>query len=297
MPKHIVLTGARGLIGKVLLEQFKKTGDSVVSLSRQKGTGYCQWDPQSGHIDEEKLKGVNVVINLAGEPIAQRWSPTTKQKILASRVDGTRLLSEALARLKDTPSVLISASAIGFYGVQRDGELDEDASRGDGFLANVCAEWEAQTAAAEEAGIRVVHVRIGVVLSKDGGALTKILPIFKTGTGGPIGNGRQQMSWVSLCDVVRAIAYCIENTTLNGPVNIVAPQPVSNSDFAKTLGAVIKRPAILTTPAFMVKAMFGEMASETILSDVKVKPKRLLDAGFEFQHPDLPSALHYILDT
>jgi uncharacterized protein (TIGR01777 family) len=142
-----------------------------------------------------------------------------------------------------------------------------------------------------------VHARIGVVLSKDGGALTKILPIFKTGTGGPIGNGRQQMSWVSLCDVVRAIAYCIENTTLNGPVNIVAPQPVSNSDFAKTLGAVIKRPAILTTPAFMVKAMFGEMASETILSDVKVKPKRLLDAGFEFQHPDLPSALHYILDT
>ena len=281
------MSGYTGMLGRALNRYLASKGHHILGISRNKGPERCQWDPAAQSIESAKLSDTDVYINLAGEPISQRWSTSVKQAILRSRLDSTRLLVDTILQNKLQPKVFLSASAIGYYGIQRNGVVDEDSQQGDGFLADVCLKWEAETQRLRDAGIRVVNMRIGVVLDPSGGALAKVLPIFKMGMGGPVGSGKQQMSWISLHDVCRSFEFCMLKDSLSGAVNIVAQKSVTNAQFAKALGSALSRPACIPTPAIMVKAMFGQMAQETILSDVSAKPRRLLDAGFEFKHEAL----------
>ncbi len=284
---RVAISGATGMVGRALSTHLETKGHSCLGLSRQTGAGLCYWNPEQQIIESEKLVDTDVFINLAGEPISQRWSDATKRRILSSRLDSTRLLVDTFLQKGLKPKAFLSASAIGYYGAVRKGAVDEGASYGEGFLADVCRQWEAVTEPLSKAGIRVVNMRIGVVLDASGGALTKILPIFKTGMGGPIGNGKQQMSWIGLTDLCRCFEFCMNKEHIVGPVNAVAPRSVSNAEFAKALGAALSRPACIPTPALALKGMYGQMANETILSDVSVKPKRLIDAGFAFQQEEL----------
>jgi hypothetical protein len=252
-----------------------------------------RWDPPAKWIEADKLRGVEAVVHLAGAGVAdRRWSAGYKRRILASRVDGTTTLAEALARLPVSPSVMVSASAVGYYGSRGDEVLTEDAGPGAGFLAEVCAQWESSTAPAASAGIRVVHLRSGVVLSAAGGALRKQLPPFRLGLGARLGAGSQQFSWITRRDAVAAIVFLLEHDTLSGPCNIASPQPVTNAVFTRALGRALHRPARLVVPAAVLRLALGsEMASEFLLTSQRAVPERLLAAGFIFADAALPDAL------
>jgi uncharacterized protein (TIGR01777 family) len=254
------------------------------------------WDPASGEIDRAALEGFDRVVHLAGENIAEgRWTPEKKSRIRDSRVKGTQLLAESLAGLAQPPSAFVCASAIGYYGDRADELLTESSKPGRGFLADVCQEWEDATSPAEKTGIRTVRLRIGVVLSKNGGALKKMLPPFKLGAGGKIGSGKQYMSWITLDDLVRVIENALESSTLSGAVNAVAPNPVTNLQFTKALGRAISRPAIFPLPAFAARIALGEMADALLLASTRVTPAKLLDEGFVFQHAGIEEALRHVL--
>lgn len=293
----ILVTGANGLVGGSLVPFLTTGGHEVVRLGRgRKRAGSASWDPEKGVIDRAALESLDAVVHLAGENISTgRWTPAKKARIHDSRVHGTRLLCEALAGLERPPKVLVAASAIGFYGDRGRDLVDEDSAPGSGFLADVCKEWEAATAPAAAAGIRVVNLRIGVVLSTAGGALASLLTPFKLGAGGPVGDGHQYMSWIAIDDLVDAIHFALTTPALSGPVNAVAPTPVTNGEFARTLATVLSRPAIVPFPAFAVRLLFGEMGEELLLSSTRVEPHRLQAAGFRYRLPTLESALRHLL--
>jgi uncharacterized protein (TIGR01777 family) len=297
----ILISGASGLIGSALVGRLAEDGHAVARLVRsppRPDQSDIQWDPAHGKLDCSALEGFDAVVHLAGENIAQgRWTDAKKARIRDSRVQGTRLLAQTLAGSPRAPKVLVSASAIGFYGNRGDEELDEDSPGGKGFLADVCRAWESAAQPAADAGIRVVNLRFGVVLSAAGGALAKLLPVFRLGLGGPTGSGRQYMSWITLDDLVEVILHVVMTDSLDGPVNAVAPQPVTNRQFARTLGRVLRRPAFFRTPACPLRIMLGEMADELLLSSARVLPRRLLDSGFAFRDPGLEQALARLLKS
>jgi uncharacterized protein len=285
----VAVTGSSGLIGSALAAALEQAGDQVLRIGR-KAPADVLWNP-SGQLDPGRLEGVEAVVHLAGETLSGRWSENKKSRILNSRARGTETISMALARMKTPPSVLVSASAIGYYGSRGDEVLIEESSSGAGFLAEVTRQWEAATKPAEQAGIRVVHPRIGVVLAKRGGALPKMLPAFRVGLGGVVGNGQQWWSWISLTDAISAIQSLIADSKVNGPVNLVAPNPVTNLDFTKTMAKTLRRPALFPLPTAAVKFFFGEMGIETLLASQRVQPKRLQEVGFRFQYTELQAAL------
>lgn len=294
----ILVTGATGLVGSALVPALGEQGRQVLRAVRTqaKSDAEISWSPEGGTIDVARLAGLDAAVHLAGESVAEgRWTEEKKRRIRDSRVKGTRLLSETLANLNPKPSVLVSASAIGFYGDRGAEVLLEESSNGKDFLAEVCREWEHATAPATEAGIRVVNLRIGVVLSGNGGALAKMLTPFKLGVGGKIGSGEQYMSWVALDDVVGIILHALTNESLTGPVNTVAPNPVTNLGFTKTLGGVISRPTIFPVPAFALRIAFGEMADAALLSSARVEPGKLKSSGYQFRYPKLDGALREAL--
>lgn len=291
---RIAITGSTGLIGTALSHHLTAGGHDVVPVVRgEPRAGQIGWAPDEGRLDAADLAGVDAVVHLAGAGIGDhRWTDEYKRVLLDSRVDGTTLLAERLAELgEDGPRSLLSGSAIGFYGDRGDTEVDEAAASGDGFLAEICRRWEGATEAAEAAGVRVAHLRTGIVLTPDGGALKKMLPIFKLGVGGKFGNGRQWMSWISLTDEVRAIEHLLTSSA-TGPVNLTAPNPVRNADFADTLGDVLGRPTFLPVPKFGPKLLLGgELADALLFDGQRVRPGVLTADGFTFEHPDLASAL------
>ncbi|MGF1469889.1 MAG: TIGR01777 family oxidoreductase [Sandaracinaceae bacterium] len=291
----VAISGASGLVGSTLTALLESGGHEVIPLVRGADRAGIRWDPSAGTIDREALEGLDAVVHLAGENIAQRWTDEARRRIRASREEGTGLVAEALAGLKRPPSVLVSASAVGIYGDRRGEPLDEAAELGTGFLADVCRAWEAAAAPAAEAGIRVVNARLGVVLSPRGGALAKMLPAFRFGLGGPVGRGEQPMSWIGLDDAVGALYFAVLDERLEGPVNVTAPRPLPFRTFASTLGAVLGRPAFLPLPAFAVKLLFGRMGEETLLAGAPVVPGQLEAAAYPFAHPGLEEALRHQL--
>ena len=297
--RRVAISGASGLIGSALVREFTSRGTEVRALVRHppRSPTEIAWDIDAGTIDAAKLEGVGAVIHLAGENLAQRWSSEIKRKIRDSRVKSTTLLARTLASLTTKPPVLLSGSAIGIYGSRGDEMLDESSSLGDDFLADVCKEWEAASTPAANAGIRVVSLRTGLVLSKDAGLLPKLLLPFRAGVGGKLGSGKQWMSWISLADYVRAVVHLIDSDSAKGPVNLVSPNPARNEEFTEVLARVLKRPSLFSVPAFAMKLAMGEMAEETALASQRVQPGRLLQLGFEFQQPTLESALRLALSS
>ena len=298
----IAVTGATGLIGSALATFLRGRGHEVTGLRRAAAGGGADpsaptWDPGSPSLSGDALDGVEAVVHLAGENIAGgRWTAARKARIRDSRVVGTRHLSEALAGLARPPRTLVAASAIGFYGDRGDETVDESSDPGEGFLPEVSREWEEAATPARDGGIRVVHLRIGIVLTPAGGALGQMLLPFRMGVGGVIGSGRQYMSWVALDDVLSGILHALENDRLTGPVNMVAPHPVTNAEFTKTLGRVLRRPTILPMPAFGARLAFGEMADALLLASTRVAPAQLEASGFAFGYPDLEQALRHVLE-
>jgi uncharacterized protein (TIGR01777 family) len=292
MRPGVAITGATGLVGSALAERLPQAGMRVIRLSRRPGPETVVWDPAQELTDAGPLEGLQAVVHLAGENIGgRRWSAEQKRRLRNSRVEGTRNLARSLGRLASPPQVLVCASAVGFYGDRGDELLDESSRAGTGFLADLCREWEAAADDASKLGIRVIQTRFGVVLSQDGGALQKMLLPFKMGAGGRIGSGRQYWSWVALPDVISAIRYAISTPSLAGPVNVVSPQPATNSDFTRTLAKVLHRPAVLPMPAALARLALGEMADELLLASARVVPRKLEASGFTFQFSDLESAL------
>jgi uncharacterized protein (TIGR01777 family) len=294
---RVAITGSTGLIGSALVTHLRAEGHDVVRVVRgPAGAGDVSWSVTERQLDPGAFEGVDAVVHLAGAGIGDhRWTEDYKQQVLTSRTVGTSLVSEAIAASADGPKVLLSGSAIGFYGARGDEELDETSSAGTGFLAQVCQQWEAATGVAEAAGARVAHLRTGIVLSADGGALKKQLPLFKLALGGKMGSGRQWQSWISIGDEVRAITYLL-TAAVSGPVNLTAPAPVTQADFADTLGDVLGRPTFLPIPKFGPKLLLGsELADNLLFTGQRVLPKVLADAGFQFEHPDLESALRALL--
>jgi uncharacterized protein (TIGR01777 family) len=297
----ILVSGSHGLVGKALIKSLTTDGHEMVRLVRRElsfGAPEVEWHPDQGRIDAEQLEGFDVVVHLAGENIASgRWTGEKKRAIRESRVEGTSLLSESLARLSRPPSVFLSASAIGYYGDRGDELLTEKSAPGEGFLPSVCIEWENATKPAVEKGIRTVHTRFGIILDRAEGALAKMLPLFKMGIGGKIGDGKQWMSWIALDDVVNGLKFLIADTSTSGPVNFVAPNPVTNAEFTKALGRVLSRPTLFPVPAFGARLAFGEMADALLLSSQKVEPSVMQDRGFLFSWPTLEPALKHLLAT
>ena len=294
---RIAVTGSSGLVGRELIRYLEQQGDFVTRIVRAVASAQeIHWDPAKGEIDSAALEGFDCVIHLAGENIGdRRWTAAQKARIQESRVKGTTLLSHTLAKLERKPRIFISASAIGFYGDRGEYVCDESTSNGGGFLADVCVAWESATEPAVRAGIRVVNLRIGVVLSPQGGALQKMLLPFKLGAGGIIGNGRQFWSWIIIDDLIRAIEHCLRTDSLHGPVNAVSPHPVMNLDFTKALGRVLHRPTIVPMPGFLARIALGEMADALLLASTRVVPNRLLETQFSFRYPELEPALKHVL--
>lgn len=297
--RTVAVTGANGLVGRALVDAFTADGVRVLRLVRRPANGPDEvfWDPARGEIEAEKLEGIDALFHLAGKGIAdQRWTPAVKDLIVSSRVDGTRLIAETLAGLERKPRVLVTASAVGFYGDRGSETVDEDSPVGEGFLAETCQQWEEAGAPAWEAGLRVVQVRIGMVLSPKGGALAKMLTPFRLGAGGVVGSGDQVISWIALPDLIRVLRYVADVETIHGAVNATAPGAVTNREFTKALGAQLGRPTFLPVPSIAVKAMMGEAAGPLLFEGARVEPKRLKEAGFTFETPDLPTALTRVLD-
>jgi uncharacterized protein (TIGR01777 family) len=295
----IVLTGASGFVGKKLVRDLSAAGHDLRILGRHRGSlpaavRFATWDGIAGEPPMESLDGADAVIHLAGEPVAQRWTPEAKRRIAESRSKGTRNLVSALARMPRPPEVLVSASAVGYYGAREEEELTESSAPGAGFLPDVCIDWEAAAGRASDAGIRVVELRTGIVLGADGGALKQMLPPFRMGVGGPLGSGRQWMAWIHIDDLVRLIAFAVENRGASGALNAVAPEPVRNADFTRALGRVLHRPAFMPGPAFALKLLYGEMAG-MLLGSQRVMPEKTLASGFHYQHPSLEEALRNVL--
>ena len=293
----ILVTGATGLVGGALVPLLAAGGHEVVRMGRTAPeTGDVRWDPERGVLDAKSLEGFDGVVHLAGENIATgRWTAEKKRRIRDSRVRGTRLLAETLAGLERPPGVLVSTSAVGFYGDRGDEELTEASPAGSGFLADVCREWETATEAVQGKGIRVAHARLGVVLSTEGGALAKMLTPFKLGAGGIIGNGRQYMSWITLADTVAALGHLLATDTVAGPVNVVAPAAVTNHEFTRTLGRVLRRPTLFPVPGFAARLAFGEMADALLLASTRVRPVALLESGYAFRHDSLEGGLRHVI--
>lgn len=301
----ILVSGATGFIGSHLVPYLTAQGHAVTILTRSASIVSAgsvhppsiQWDPARGVLNPQQMEGFDAVVHLAGDPIAHgRWTPEKKRRIRDSRVQGTKLLSETLAKLSRPPKVLVCASAIGYYGDRGSELVNEESPVGTGFLAETGVAWEQAAQPAAQKGIRVVYVRIGIVLSGEGGALKMMLPPFQMGVGGILGNGRQYMSWVSLDDLVGIIHHALQTESLRGPANAVAPQPVTNREFTKTLGKVIHRPTLFPVPPFALRALFGEMADAALLASTRVEPKRVLNSGYRFQHPQLEGALRKALN-
>ena len=290
----VLITGASGLVGTELQKSFAEKGYEMLLASRKEPTdeNHIQWSIEGGFAEPEMLEGIDAVVHLAGENVSGlRWTEDKKKAIRDSRVLGTRNVVDAISKLKNKPKKIVAASAIGFYGTRGDEEVTESSAAGDNFLAEVSKAWEAESRRAEDAGIRTVLLRTGIVLSKDGGALSTMLLPFKLGVGGVVGSGLQWMSWISMDDEIAVINYVIENENIRGAVNAVSPNPVTNHDFTKTLGEVLYRPTFLPLPEFAVSMVFGEMGDALLLASTKVLPKRLQDAGFEFKFPDLKAAI------
>ena len=296
-PMNVIVSGSSGLVGSALVPFLTAGGHSVRRLVREGGDATdLAWRPDRGELDGRGFAGCDAVVHLAGDPIADgRWTAATKERLRDSRVKGTRLLAETLAKLPNPPKTLIVASAVGWYGDRGDEWLDERSRLGAGFLADVCREWEAAARPAAEKGIRVVHLRFGVVLSAKGGALKKMLPPFKLGVGGRIGSGRQQMSWIALDDALNVVATVLADARYAGAVNVVAPEPVTNEGFTRALGQALGKPTRFPMPAFVAHLLFGEMADELLLSSQRVKPRELLDKGFTWRWPELEGALRHLL--
>jgi len=294
---RILVTGSSGLVGSALVPLLTTGGHEVTRLVRRPpGSGEVAWDPSAGRVDPKVLEGFDAVVHLAGENIAEgRWNDAKKARIRRSRVHPTRLLAEGLSRHERRPAALICASAVGFYGDRGEEILGEDAGRGAGFLSDVCSEWEAAASPAAEAGIRVAHLRFGVILSAAGGALRKMLAPFKMGLGGRIGDGRQYMSWISIDDAAGAILHALRVPAVEGPVNAVAPEPVTNARYTRALGRVLSRPTIFPVPAFAARLAFGEMADALLLASTRAVPRRLSETGYDFRHADLDTALRHLL--
>ncbi|HMP90022.1 MAG TPA: TIGR01777 family oxidoreductase [Kiritimatiellia bacterium] len=294
----VLVTGSNGLIGRELVTRLTGAGHFVVRMVRDnpdRARGDIMWDPVTGHIERASMIGLDAVIHLAGESILGLWTKAKLERIHKSRVVATGYLAEALASLSPRPKTLISASAVGYYGDRDDERLTEESPAGKGYLPQLCREWEDATAIARNSGIRVVNTRIGIVLSSRGGALASMLPPFKMGIGGTIGLGRHYMSWITLDDLVDAMIYILENEKVTGPANLTSPQPVTNKEFTKTLGRVLRRPTILPVPSPILKLLPGNMANETFLSSARVEPAKLIRAGFKFQNPDLENALQALI--
>ena len=292
----ILVSGASGLVCSAIVKAASNAGHAVTPLARKRVPGAVLWDPAAGTIDAAALEGFDAVVHLAGESIAAaRWTASQKKKILDSRVQGTRLLATTLARLQRRPTVLVSASAVGFYGDSGDRPLREDSPPGNDFLADVCVQWEQATEPASHAGVRVVHLRSGMVLAKEGGALAKMLTPFKMGVGGKIGSGNQYMSWIDLEDEAGVILHCLSRDSIRGAVNSVGPAPVRNVEFTKTLGRVLSRPTVFPLPAPIARLMFGEMADGLLLSSQRAEPAKLAADGFSFRYKTLESSLQKIL--
>lgn len=295
---NILISGGSGLIGGALVPALSEAGHRVLSLVRRPPAHADErrWDPTAETLDPDVLDGVDAVIHLAAESIASgRWTRARMDRILQSRRGGTRLLAEAVARASSPPKAFLCASAIGYYGDRPGETLDEGSGPGSDFLAEVCQQWEAACEPAREQGVRVINLRFGIVLSARGGALKKMLAPFRFGLGGRLGNGRQIMSWISLDDVAGAAQHVLGNTALEGPVNLVSPNPVSNREFTRALGRVLRRPAILPAPGFALRLALGKMASPLLLSDQRVVPGKLQQTDFSFVHPTLESALGALL--
>jgi uncharacterized protein (TIGR01777 family) len=296
----VAITGSTGLIGSALVERLGARGHRAVRVVRgdaTPGRDVVRWDPAAGTIDAAGLEGLDAVVHLAGAGIGdKRWTDERKRLILESRVQGTTLLARTLAGLERKPAVLVSGSAVGYYGARGDEPLTEDAPPGDDFAAGVCTQWEASTAAAADAGIRVVRIRTGIVLARHGGALARMVLPFSLGLGGRIKSGRQYMSWIALDDEVEAILHAITHAELDGPANLTAPNPVTNAEFTKTLGAVLRRPTVLPTPLLPLKAVYGgELVQHLLVEGQRVLPAKLDATGFEHAHPELEGALRAVL--
>ena len=296
---RILVSGSSGLIGTAVSGALRAEGHTVHRLvrpGRAAESGDLRWDPAAGELDRAAAEGADAVVHLAGASIAEgRWSDARKHLLRSSRVDATRHLVDGLSKLARPPKVLVSASAIGYYGDRGEEALSEQSAPGNDFLAQLARDWEAEAARAEQFGIRSVRLRFGIVLSPKGGALARMLLPFRVGAGGRLGSGRQWMSWVSLPEVIGFIRSAIENTELRGAVNAVAPNPVRNTHFTKILGKVLRRPTIFPVPAFALRILLGEMADALLLSSQRVVPKQLQDRGYRFQHPDLEQALNAVL--
>jgi uncharacterized protein len=301
--RPILLTGSSGLVGASLVRSLREKQISTLILQRQTGkikNDEAVWDPYAAEPvkSPETLEGITAAVHLSGANLAaHRWTSPYKRVLRASRVTPTRSLATLLAGLRSKPSVLICASAVGIYGDRADELLTETSSPGSGFLAELCLAWEKAAQPAVDAGIRVVHLRFGVALSAEGGALARMLPVFRAGVGGRLGNGEQWMSWIALPDVVRVIEFALQTASLSGPVNLVAPNPVTNSNFTRILGRVLHRPAVIPAPAVALRLALGEMADEAILASQRAAPARLNAAGFVFQYPELEACLRGVLPS
>ncbi len=293
----VAITGASGMVGTALAEKLRQTGHKSLSITRKASSSdRILWDAATGLKNPSQLESVDTIVHLAGENIAAgRWTAAMKDRIRRSRVEGTRSLVKSIAEVKQRPKTLVCASAIGFYGERGETVLDESAAAGTGYLSDVCREWEHEAQAASALGLRVVNVRIGVVLSPRGGALAKMLLPFKLGAGGIIGSGKQYWSWIGLHDLVRILAFCVDNETVQGAVNGVSPNPMTNYHFTKGVGKALHRPTMFPLPAFVAKLALGEMANDLLLASTRVIPKKLQDHGFQFDYPELVGCLEHEL--
>lgn len=298
----VLLSGASGMLGTAIRVSLAAASIPTLQLVRRAPTeeGQLRWDPGSDQPVESTapMEGSMAAIHLSGASVAShRWTESYKRELTASRVDSTRRLAQALSRLNRPPRSLLVASAIGIYGDRGNETLDESSALGSGFLADLCQAWEAATEPAAQAGIRVVHLRFGVVLGPGHGALQQMLPLFRIGLGARLGNGQQWMSWISLADAVAAVSFALAKTELSGPVNVTAPNPVTNAEFTRALGRQLRRPAVLAVPAFALRLMFGQMADDALLASARVKPAKLLAAGFQFTMPEIDQALFAALQN
>lgn len=299
LPGRLLLTGASGLVGRALATRWRALGGEVVELAHKPRPNAITWHPANGELPALALENISAVVHLAGETVGQRWTAASKKTIHDSRVLSTRLLAERIAALPETarPKVFVCASAIGYYGYERKEAVDETAAPGQGFLADLCCAWEAATTPAVATGVRTISARLGVVLAREGGALEQVLKVFNMGMAGPVGSGKQRVSWISYPDAAEALLLLIQNEQLHGPVNLVSPHVCTNRELTEAIGRIINKTVKPAVPAFMLKMMFGEMAEETMLADLAVIPRKLQEAGFAWRHATLEAALRHELSA